>query len=353
MHSDHSDLYRPSGKRRWGARRAVRRRQSGAEYHNFWDSDLVSSVAFHPRTCPPSTNHSVLDGGWMDGDIPLEDEGRLAYRLYLAPLPRTDETQLRSGCILIYFHANAELLTDMEEEFAAFHACGVGAILCPEYRGYAWSSGSPKLSRLCPDAEVVLRAVPEILVHSGAEGLAGAPVIVHGRSLGAACAVHLASLSNTNELCGVIVESGCLAIAELPMVANMGCLMPQLREILRSEPDPLQTMKKACELSLPVLFIHGSRDDIVPVDQAVTAHEQCKSIAKRLVLLSRARHNDLRTTADTEYFAEIRLFCSVVLGLAPREALNEPRGLPSESGVLSVAYRTLRCIPGMQRCLRL
>lgn len=343
-----NDNYRPSGKRRRGAKKAGKL----CKAENLWDSDLVNGAAFCPRTCEPSTTYSAAVGGWVDGDIPLDDEGRLAYRLYLAPVA-TDGLQRQEGCILIYFHANAELLTDIEDEVAAFHACGVEALFCPEYRGYAWSTGSPALSCLCPDAELAFRALPDVLVRSGAEHLAGAPVVVHGRSLGASCAVHLASKAIGSQICGLIVESGCMSMTELPMVTRLGAFMPHLLLRLRLDPEPLQTMQKLRDVSLPTLLIHGSRDEIVPVQQAVAAHDLCASNAKRLTLLSRAHHNDVRTVAETEYFDELRLLISVALGETPREALNEPRCTSSEISVVAAISRALLCIPGMNRCLRL
>merc|ERR1711879_1048403 len=98
-----------------------------------------------------------------------------------------------------------------------------------------------------------------------------------------------------------------MAISDLPMVAQMGSMMPQLLALLQHEPDPLQTTQKVRDISLPVLFIHGDRDEIVPVSQVVTAHEECNSGAKRLVCVARAHHNDLRVLAESEYFNEIGL----------------------------------------------
>ncbi|CAK0789291.1 unnamed protein product, partial [Prorocentrum cordatum] len=161
-----------------------------------WDSDLVAGVAFHPRRCEPRSNEDGIrggdpSGGWIDADIAAADGVRLAYRLYVAPRSSHDEPD-ESLCVLVYFHANAELCTDLEVDRRSILNCGFHAILCPEFRGFAWSGGKPQLGKLCPDAGDFLGALPGILRGAGLQ----APTIrvaLHGRSLGSACATHVAA----------------------------------------------------------------------------------------------------------------------------------------------------------------
>lgn len=51
------------------------------------------------------------------------------------------------------------------------------------------------------------------------------PIIVLGRSLGSACAIHLATAPN---VCGLIIESGVMELLKLPMVMQFAMMMPQL-----------------------------------------------------------------------------------------------------------------------------
>ncbi|CAE7211054.1 unnamed protein product [Symbiodinium natans] len=75
---------------------------------NLWESELVAGVAFRPQKCKPSQN-----GRWTDSTFAAEDGVRLAYRLYRsASAEAGQEARLP---MLIYFHANAELCTDLEE----------------------------------------------------------------------------------------------------------------------------------------------------------------------------------------------------------------------------------------------
>lgn len=360
------DRYRPSGKKRWspgGGRGGRGGRPGGGSGGSFWDTELVSGIAFHPRKCRPQTRFEEGAGGWIDGDIALEDGNKLAYRLYVAPprdvpqpLPAEEgeePVEQSPQCVVVYFHANAELLSDIEEEVAAFYHCGVAAILCPEYRGFSWSSGSPKLSQLCPDAEAALEALPGLLGEAGAGHLRAAPVVVHGRSLGATCAIHLAACEATApRLGGLVVESGCMSLLDLPMVQHMAAMMPQILVLAQSEPPPLHTMEKVRSVAIPALFVHGSRDEIVPVQQASAAHHTCQAEFRRLVLFSRAGHNNLRQVCEREYFQEFELLVDVARGAKPREALLAPRQEAGGGGFLGALSRTLTCIPGVERCIR-
>jgi len=319
---------------------------------NFWDSDLVSGIAFHPRKCPAKSNRSAGGGGgWVDGDLLVSDGEKIAYRLYLAPAGRAQASESsEQRCVMIYFHANAELCTDLEREVNTFYECGVEAVLCPEFRGFAWSSGSPKLSRLCGDAEVAAQALPQILQSAGVRDFVSLPVVVSGRSLGGACAVHVAAHSKEpNPIAGLLIESGCMSISDLPMVAQMGAMMPQMLQMLRSEPDPLGSLETIKRVVVPTLVIHGDQDEVVPVSQAVAAHRHCASTAKKLVRYPKAHHNDVRIVARREFLTEFRRFVAVASGALQPEALLEKP--PPSPGAFGMFVGAMRCIPGVRRCL--
>jgi len=313
---------------------------------SLWDSDLVANVAFHPRKCQPSTKRGPEGSGWIDSDVAASDGARLAYRLYLAPRPEDVE----QPTILIYFHANAELCTDIETEVGLLFDCGFHAVLCPEFRGYAWSSGKPQLGALSSDAEAIWQVLPEILCKGGFQpDAASSPtVVVHGRSLGSACAVHLAA-RHGDRVGALVVESGVMELLELPMVRQLGAMMPEMLQVLRAQPCPLNTLSEMRQVKVPTVIIHGSRDEMSPVDQAVAAHRACGSSTKKLVRYPRAHHNDIRLVASREYYGELRALCRVACGVEACEVLLQPE--PQDSGFFGFVTRALKCFPGMRRCL--
>lgn len=317
----------------------------GGRGGSLWDTELVSGVAFHPRKCSPKSNLNNAGGaGWVDGTVQAKDGASLAYRLYL---PGRDFPE--NAPVLIYFHANAELCTDIETEIGLFYDCGFQAVLCPEFRGYAWGTGKPALGQLCPDAEAVVNDMPKIFAEAGKEAASGAPAVVCGRSLGAAAAVHVAKTFGPGRVAALLVESGMISILDLPMVEQLGMMMPEMLQMLRMQPEPIGSMEKLKQMAVPAVFLHGDRDEMIPVGHIIKAHRACSSHAKKIVRYPRAGHNDLRLVAASEYRSELQTICQIASGDAPPEVLLQapPKG-PGIWGFLSGA---VRCIPGMRRCL--
>eukprot|EP00930_Biecheleria_cincta_P057014 TRINITY_DN43020_c0_g1_i1.p1 TRINITY_DN43020_c0_g1~~TRINITY_DN43020_c0_g1_i1.p1 ORF type:complete len:324 (-),score=59.58 TRINITY_DN43020_c0_g1_i1:380-1351(-) len=303
---------------------------------SLWDNQLVAKVAFHPRKCSPSSS-----GRWVDSTVAARDGTKLAYRFYAAPDARKTAAEGKS-CVLIYFHANAELCTDSEEDVNHFFKAGFCSVLCPEFRGYAWSEGTPSLARLCPDAEAMMEAVPQILAGAGIED----PIIMlHGRSLGSICAVHIAS-RETPRVGALVVESGVMDLLKLPMVQQLGLMMPQILQALKAEPSPLHTLEEMRKVTVPTLVIHGEQDEISPVEQAVACYRACGSQAKKLLRLPRCGHNDIRLIAKREYYQEFDSLCRCILN--DEEAFQATE---SNDGLLAWLGGALRCFPGMRRCL--
>mmetsp|Transcript_72459 Transcript_72459/g.223928 ORF Transcript_72459/g.223928 Transcript_72459/m.223928 type:complete len:334 (+) Transcript_72459:81-1082(+) len=316
----------------------------GGDGGSLWDSDLVANVAFRPRKCQPSKRSGSSGSSWIDSDVAAQDGTRIAYRLYTSPRVQP----AGKPAVLIYFHANAELCTELEDEVSQLFDCGFQAVLCPEFRGYAWSGGKPRLGSLCSDAEAVFDAAESILGDAGLP--AGTPpgIVLHGRSLGSACAVHLAARRGTRAS-ALLVESGVMSLLELPMVRQLGAMMPEMLQLLRAQPCPLSTLAEMREVKLPTLVIHGDRDEISPVDQAVAAHRACGSSVKRLVRYPRCHHNDVRALVSRDYYKELRTLCQIASDAEPPDVLMQVE--QPESGFFGFFSGALKCFPGMRRCL--
>lgn len=319
---------------------------------SLWDSDLVAGVAFHPRRCKPSPG-SVGDATWLDSYVVAGDGTKLAYRLYLPSPPRPAPEDGRP-VLLMYFHANAELCTDMAPEAGRLFECGFSAVLCPEFRGYAWSEGKPRLSALAADAEAVVEAIPSIL--RGARLPLDMAMVIHGRSLGSICAVHLASCAAEKQLQEhgsptievLIVESGIKSLVDLPMVRQLGSMMPEMLHLLMASPSPLKTGTEMEQVKIPTLVLHGELDEISPVEQGISLHRACGSSTKKLVRFPNGRHNDLRTIAGTQLFGELHKACLLAAGILSHEEMLAQE--EQDGGLLQGLFGALRCLPGARRC---
>lgn len=302
-----------------------------------WDSKLVSGFAFQPRKADLSQGRpfDTDGGGWIDGSVIAKDGVKLGYRIYGRETQSTNVPHL----ILIYFHANAELVTDtMGCDVAALYDCGFHVVVCPEFRGYGWSEGAPALRRLCPDADEFMLQLPDILRGLGIEEFRS---IVMGRSIGSPCAVHLASQPGPIKPVALIMESGLLSLLDLPLVRQFASAAPELVNVLARESDPLNTKEKLQRVTIPTCIFHGDQDEIVPISQAIIAHAACGSEDKKFIRCS-AGHNDLRSRANKEYYKEIKQLCCKVNG--PHVAEVEMAGCESFAWAFS-------CIPGIHKCL--
>jgi hypothetical protein len=175
------------------------------QLEGFWDSPFVSGIAFAPRATPRTGR---CDARVCEGVLAVAD-AELGWCLYRS----ADAAD--AAPVVIYFHANAETAADVEHLAPLFAAAGCAAgallraaararrsasltarptalVLVFDYRGYGWSTGRPTLGTLMPDMSRVATALPALLSE---HMLADRPLIVYGRSLGAACAVHVTSLA--------------------------------------------------------------------------------------------------------------------------------------------------------------
>jgi len=251
-----------------------------------FDSPMVSQVAFHPQTF--AKGHAI-GPHQTDGFIQATDGTELAYRLY-----RGD---MAPKFVVLYFHANAETIADVGQMIGSFYDMGCAVLAC-SFRGFAWSTGQPMLSKLCPDTESMLEKIPAILEEAG---LAGLPTIAYGRSLGASCAVH-AAVSLPEMISGVCLDAGLQTLKDLPMIAPLMQMIPNAEMMIQMVPEPIGTLDKCARVTQPILFIHGTVDEIIPHAHAVKAHGVCPAAWKRLQSVPGAGHNDLHHHCQGQYW---------------------------------------------------
>ena len=120
-----------------------------------------------PATVPPTVQAITL----------ATEDGERLHALWRAPRP---------GCgIVVTFHGNGSRPEPHAARFSAdlWRAAGWG-LLAPAYRGYPGSTGNPSEDGLIRDGLAAIAAA--------GERAPGAPILIHGHSLGAAVAVAVA-----------------------------------------------------------------------------------------------------------------------------------------------------------------
>jgi uncharacterized protein len=150
--------------------------------------------------------------------------------------------------VVLYFHGNAEAASQNLPLAGSLRAHGLGVFLA-EYRGYGGLGGSPSEGGLYADGEAAL-------VELGRRGVPPSRVVLVGRSLGSGVAVELAT---RHRVAGLVLVSAYTSIVDMGRLVA-GPLAPL---VVR---DRFDSLSKVGRVSAPVVLLHGSRDDVVPVE---------------------------------------------------------------------------------------
>ena len=244
------------------------------------DDEPVSRAIFHPR--PEPYGYSPT------GEPTLTQSGGAEITGYLHECQASDT-------LLIFFHGNGETAADYDSVASIYTDCGVSWWIV-DYRGYGRSTGAPSFSRMLDDAEAIFADVPRV---GSAVQREFKRVIVMGRSLGSASAIHLAS-AHSSSLAGLVLDS---AYADaLALIARLGG-----PRIPRSDVPGLDdNIDKMHRCRLPTLIIHGTDDRVIPLADAEALFKACPSKAKRMLKVRGAGHNNLLLVGFTEYCGELK-----------------------------------------------
>lgn len=154
--------------------------------------------------------------------------------------------------LVCFLHGNAELITDTLLEARAWNRRGFDVVL-PEYRGYGRTPGSPSQARIVPD---VVKAIDEASAATGATG-----VILHGRSLGSGVAAQVATrlrASGGDGLAGLVLESPFRSVSGFAWRFGVPPVLVK---------NPYRTDQVLPGLRIPILILHATADEIVPVTE--------------------------------------------------------------------------------------
>jgi len=194
--------------------------------------------------------------------------------------------------VWLWCHGNAGNIGHRLENLALLHReLGVSIFLF-DYRGYGRSEGKPSEKGTYLDAEAALAYL------QSREDVEGSRIIYFGRSLGAAVAVELATRQPPAAL---ILES---PFPSVPYMARR--LYPYLPvwPLLRTRYDSLSKME---QIDVPLLVLHGDRDDIVPLEAGRKLFEAAGG-DKLFYTIRGAGHNDTYAVGGQDYFDELRRF---------------------------------------------
>lgn len=180
---------------------------------------------------------------------------------------------------ILYFGGNATSLEGSQSVLQRLGGADDAGLAVFAYRGYDGSEGKPTQKRLIRDG---LAAVAELETL----GARRDRLVVVGQSLGTGVASHV-----TAEL----VRAG-RAPAALVLVSPFTSVLDVVRELTVCMPsclvaDKWATSRRAHELALPVLVLHGTRDTIIPMSQGEAVAAAIPGA--RFVAVQGRDHNDV------------------------------------------------------------
>lgn len=186
---------------------------------------------------------------------------------FLPPVPH-DSTERRPA--LIFFHGNYELIDHWIDEFDPIRERGFGVMLV-EYPGYGRSDG-PTTMRTIMQAAVA--AYDRLAAR---EDVDPTRIVIYGRSLGGGAASRLAAL---RPAAAVVLQSTYSSVRDF----TRGLFVPPF--LIRDRFDNVAALRN---FPGPILIVHGTRDDVIPVDHA---HRLAAGLPGATFRLLDCAHND-------------------------------------------------------------
>lgn len=176
--------------------------------------------------------------------------------------------------VLVHFHGNAEQLADLGPLLQRLRAQELGA-LAVEYPGYGAAAGAPSEEAIVQVAELALQRLRS-------RGVAPAQIVLQGQSLGTGVAAEMARRGHGGKLSLLSPYT-----SMVDMARRVAPFLPVSALLLHR----FDTAAKAPGIGIPVLILHGTRDEVVPAEMGVRLAKLFPHA--RLELLEGASHAGL------------------------------------------------------------
>jgi hypothetical protein len=198
----------------------------------------------------------------------------------------------KAGCpTLLWFHGNAGNISHRLDNIKLLHHLADVQVFIFDYREYGKSQGRISREGTFKDAAAAYRYIAE------ERKIPANELVLFGRSLGTALAVDLA------------VRLPCRAlILESPFTnsSDMAKLFAPFMFDWRPK-VPYDNIGKIGQVRVPVLVVHGTQDEVIPVDMGRRVYGAAPE-PKELYLIPGAHHNDTFLVAGKAYFDRLRAF---------------------------------------------
>ncbi|HXY40878.1 MAG TPA: alpha/beta hydrolase [Vicinamibacteria bacterium] len=234
--------------------------------------------------------------GLVSEELPLRAEDGVRLHGWFLPVKGSRLT-------LLVCHGNGGNVSHRLDRALAAQAQLRTDVLLFDYRGYGRSEGSPDEEGTYRDARAAWRWLIE-------KGQPPGRIVIFGESLGSAVALQLAL--DTGGARALVLES---PFASIPEMARAVYPFLPVWPLVRTRYDNLA---KVGRLRLPLLVMHGERDDVVPFAQGRRLFEAAPE-PKRFYAIPGASHNDTYLVGGDAYWRALRDFLD-----SPTSAASAP-----------------------------
>ncbi|KAG5950990.1 hypothetical protein E4U58_001345 [Claviceps cyperi] len=230
--------------------------------------------------------------------IPTEDGEKLSAFYIRGPRDGRN-----SDITILMFHGNAGNIghrLPIARMLIDYSGCN---LLMLEYRGYGTSTGESDESGLNLDAHTALKYLRERAETSGHR------LIIYGQSLGGAVSIRLAAENqDAGDIAGLILENTFLSMRKLiPSIIPLAKYLTIFCHQIWPSDSTLPHITK-----IPVLFISGLQDEIVPPSHMRQLYELCNAPYKVWKPLPGGDHNS--SVFEEGYFEAVVEFVTEVTG---------------------------------------
>ena len=196
-----------------------------------------------------------------------------------------------SRVTVLFAHGNAGNLSHRLDRVIFLQARIAADVLLFDYRGYGRSEGSPDEEGTYRDARAAYRWLTEV------RKVPAERLVLFGESLGSAVALDLA----ISHACRALVLEA--PFTSVPDMARV--VLPFFpRSLVRTQYDNLG---KVGRLRVPLLVLHGDRDEVVPFPQGRRLFEAAPE-PKRFYAIPGAGHNDTYLVGGDAYWRTLAVF---------------------------------------------
>jgi fermentation-respiration switch protein FrsA (DUF1100 family) len=226
-------------------------------------------------------------GDWQNGgedhSITTADGLKLHAWLFRAPDPKAP--------LMIWFHGNAGNICGRAPIAQNLARRGV-SVLAFDWRGYGKSEGRPTEEGLYRDALAAYDYATQKL------GARRDSIALYGESLGGPYAAYVALKRGAR--CVVIENS-------FPSLMDLGNALYAPLPLGWTAPQAMTTRRWLNEAGLPVLVMHGRRDQVIPFVLGKRLYDELR-VPKEMLISETADHCEISSTDSERYYETVSRF---------------------------------------------